>query len=169
MITFPLWKMMNENRSYSLVSKYCVLAAVLIMHIISCLTFTGMRELTLSSSPRVCAQSLSPVQLCDPMDCSPPTSSVHGTFQARYWSELPLLQGIFWTQGSNSCLLCLLYWQVSSLPLSHRGSPFSSLSTVQFSHLVVSDSLRTHESQHARPPRPSPTPGVHSNSRPSSR
>ena len=33
---------------------------------------------------------------------------------------------------------------------------------------VVSDSLRPHESQHARPPCPSPTPGVHSDSRPSS-
>ena len=32
----------------------------------------------------------------------------------------------------------------------------------------MSDSLRPHESQHARPPCPSPTPGVHSNSRPSS-
>ena len=31
----------------------------------------------------------------------------------------------------------------------------------------MSDSLRPHESQHARPPCPSPTPGVHSNSRPS--
>ena len=40
---------------------------------------------------------------------------------------------------------------------------------VQFSRLVVSDSLRPHESQHARPPCPSPTPGVHSGSRPSSR
>ena len=30
----------------------------------------------------------------------------------------------------------------------------------------MSDSLRPHESQHARPPCPSPTPGVHSNSRP---
>ena len=38
----------------------------------------------------------------------------------------------------------------------------------QFSHSVVSDSLRPHESQHARPPCPSPTPGVHSDSRPSS-
>ena len=38
----------------------------------------------------------------------------------------------------------------------------------QFSRLVVSDSLRPHESQHARPPCPSPTPGVHSDSRPSS-
>ena len=42
-------------------------------------------------------------------------------------------------------------------------------SSVQFSHLVVSDSLRPHESQHARPPCPSPTPGVHSDSRPQSR
>ena len=39
---------------------------------------------------------------------------------------------------------------------------------VQFSHSVVSDSLQPHESQHARPPCPSPSPGVHSDSRPSS-
>ena len=38
--------------------------------------------------------------------------------------------------------------------------------SVQFSCSVVSDSLRPHESQHARPPCPSPTPGVHSDSRP---
>ena len=41
-------------------------------------------------------------------------------------------------------------------------------SSVQFSRSVVSKSLRPHESQHARPPCPSPTPGVHSNSCPSS-
>ena len=41
-------------------------------------------------------------------------------------------------------------------------------SSVQFSRSVVSDSLRPHESQHARPPCPSPTPRVHSNSCPSS-
>ena len=40
--------------------------------------------------------------------------------------------------------------------------------SVQFSRSVVSDSLRPHESQHTRPPCPSPTPGVHSDSRPSS-
>ena len=38
----------------------------------------------------------------------------------------------------------------------------------QISCSVVSDSFRPHESQHARPPCPSPTPGVHSDSRPSS-
>ena len=40
--------------------------------------------------------------------------------------------------------------------------------SVQFSRSVVSDSLRPHELQHARPPCSSPAPGVHSNPRPSS-
>ena len=44
----------------------------------------------------------------------------------------------------------------------------SKYSSVLFSRSVVSDSLRPHESQHTRPPCPSATPGVHSNSRPSS-
>ena len=42
----------------------------------------------------------------------------------------------------------------------------SGLSSVQFSRSVVSDSLRPHESQHTRPPCPSPAPGVHPNSCP---
>ena len=41
--------------------------------------------------------------------------------------------------------------------------------SVQFTCSVVSDSLWPHESQHARPPCPSPSPGVHSDSHPSSR
>ena len=48
----------------------------------------------------------------------------------------------------------------------HHASQFSSL---HFSRSVVSDSLRPHESQHARPHCPSPTPRVHSNSCPSTR
>ena len=43
------------------------------------------------------------------------------------------------------------------------------IQSVQFSHSVLSDSLRPHESQHARPPCPSPTPRVHPNSCASSR
>ena len=39
--------------------------------------------------------------------------------------------------------------------------------SVQFSRSVMSDSLRLHELQHARPPCPTPTPGVHSDSHPS--
>ena len=42
------------------------------------------------------------------------------------------------------------------------------ISSVQFSCSVLSDSLRPHESQHTRPPCPSPTPGVHPDSHPSS-
>ena len=55
---------------------------------------------------------------------------------------------------------------IQSCPTLHLESGFSS---VQFSRSVVSDSLRPHESQHARPPCPSPTPRVHSNSCPSNR
>ena len=46
---------------------------------------------------------------------------------------------------------------------------FKNISSVQFSCSVVSDSLWPHESQHARPPCPSPTHGIHPNSCPSSR
>ena len=56
--------------------------------------------------------------------------------------------------------------------LQHQGSKASILqcciSSVQFSRSVVSDSLQPHESQHTRPPCPSPTPGVHSDSCPPS-
>ena len=41
-------------------------------------------------------------------------------------------------------------------------SMYHQFSSVQFSHSVMSDSLRPHESQHARPPCPTPTPRVHS-------
>ena len=59
---------------------------------------------------------------CDPTDCSPPGSSVHGILQARTleWVAHFLLQGIFLTQGSNPSLL---HWQEDSLPLSHLGNP----------------------------------------------
>ena len=43
-----------------------------------------------------------------------------------------------------------------------------SISSVQLSCSVMSDSLQPHESQHTRPPCPSPSPGVHSDSHPSS-
>ena len=48
--------------------------------------------------------------------------------------------------------------------LAHFGDEFfvSFSVAIQFSGSVVSDSLRCHELQHARPPCPSPTPGVHS-------
>ena len=54
----------------------------------------------------------------------------------------------------------------SHLSLSVQFSSVAQFSSDQFSHSVVSDSLQPHESQHARPPCPSLSPGVHSDSRP---
>ena len=51
-------------------------------------------------------------------------------------------------------------WRVMICDLGQRQRGINS---VQFSHLVVSDSLWPREPQHARPPCPSPTPGVHPN------
>ena len=79
-----------------------------------------------------------------------------------------LLQEIFLTQGSNPHLLCLLHCQAGSLPRTPLEKPQKCFSSVQFSHSVVSDSLQPHESQHTRPPCPSPTPRVHSDSHSSS-
>ena len=64
------------------------------------------------------------------------------------------------------------FWMVSfSLSANILSSSFLFVfcfSSVQFSCSVVSDSLRPHEPQHTRPPCPSPTPRVYSNSHPSS-
>ena len=94
--------------------------------------------------------------LSDPTDCSLPGSSVHGIFQARV---------LEWGAIAFSDLWHYLY--------NARYRIFKTLQNTilflvsQFSRSVVSDSLRPHESQHTRPPCPSPTPGVHSNSCPS--
>ena len=58
-----------------------------------------------------------------PMDCSPPGSSDHGGSPGKNTGvgSRTLLQGIFLTQGSNPCLLCLLHWQARSLPLASPG------------------------------------------------
>ena len=62
--------------------------------------------------------------LCDPLDCSPPGSSVHGIVQARILERVAISS----SRGSSqfrdrTCLLNLLHRQVDSLPLCHLGSP----------------------------------------------
>ena len=87
------------------------------------------------------------------MDCSMPSFPVH--------HQLPDL-----TQNHA-------HWIGDAIQPSHSLSPFllppsvfPSISSVQFSCSVMSDSLQRHESQQARPPCPSQTPGVYSNSCP---
>ena len=64
--------------------------------------------------------------------------------------------------------MSLIQWMDEQTWYIHTMECYLAISSVQFSHSVVSDSLQPHESQHTRPPCPSPTPGVHSDSRPSS-
>ena len=83
------------------------------------LTATGLQIFFSFSCVIVCALvAQSCLTLCDPMNCSPPASSVHGILQAGMGCHF--LQGIFPSQGSNPHLLhCrwILY------RLNHQGSP----------------------------------------------
>jgi len=87
------------------------------------------------------------------------------------WMQLPrelpgLFSGYSWSdQHGNPVLHRAFHFPLSPFQFSALSLPWVS---VQFSHSVMSDSLRHHESQHARLPCPSPTPEVHSDSHPSS-
>ena len=64
---------------------------------------------------------------------------------------------------NNHSFLCYTWYSLESFKCMITAA------SVQFSSIAQScPTLRPHELQHARPPCPSPTPGVHSNSRPSS-
>ena len=62
--------------------------------------------------------------LCDPMNCSPTGSSVHGILQARIleWVAMPSCRGSSQPRG-GTCLLHLPCWQAGSLPLVPPGKP----------------------------------------------
>ena len=122
--------------------------------------------------------------LCNPMDCSTPGLPVyHQLLESNqthvHWvsdaiqpshplsfPSPPALslfqhQGLFkWVSSSHQVA------KVLEFQLQHI---YIYISSVQFSHSVVSNSLRTHGLQHTRPPCPSPTPGPYSNSCPLSR
>ena len=72
-----------------------------------------------------CAHAQLCLTLCDPMDCSPPGSSVHGISQASIleWVAISFSRGSLQTQGSNPHLLHL---KADSLPLCYLGSPLES-------------------------------------------
>ena len=100
--------------------------------------------------------------LCDPMDYSPPVSSLPGILQARILGWLP-----FPSPGDLPHTVIKPASPALAGGFFTTEPPGSPEFMVQFSS-VASDSLRPHESQHARPPCPSPSPGVHSDSHPSS-
>ena len=91
--------------------------------------------------------------LSDPMDCSPPGSSVHGIFQARV---------LEWGAIAFSVPLLGMYPEEENMSLKR----YTHSNVHQFSCSVVSNSLWPHGLQHARLTYPSLTPGVYSNSCP---
>ena len=83
-------------------------------------------------------------------------------FRIRKFSNL-------WNVVQDEKSFPVLEYQGQSRIRSKNGSQLWSiklLSSVQFSHSAVSDSLWSHEPHHARPPCPSPTPRVYQNSCP---
>ena len=78
----------------------------------------------------------------------------------------------YWITGVPYIYWRLIHYQICDWQIFFSSSLILTVSvhssSVQFSRSVVSDSLQPHELQHARPPYPSPTPRVHSNSCPSS-
>ena len=124
-------------------------------------------------------QSLSHVRLCNLMNSSTPglpvhhqlsefnQTHVHGvsdTVQPSHSLSFPSPFAANPSQHQN-----LFQWVNSSHEVAKvQGLIMLFFSSVHFSRSVVSDSLRPHESQRARPPCPSPTLRVHSDSRPSS-
>ena len=73
-------------------------------------------------------------------------------------------RGIYKTAIHHSAVFYEMFLLVGAYNIRH---PKVKCFSVQFSRSVMSNSLRPHESQHARPPRPSQTPGVYWNSCPS--
>ena len=70
----------------------------------------------------LCVQSC--LTLCNPMDYSPPGSSVHGIFKARILEQVAIsFPGDFPNPGMELLSTCLLHWQVDSLKLSHLERP----------------------------------------------
>ena len=79
------------------------------------------------------------VSHCDPMNCCLPGSPVHGILQAMIleWVAMPSSRGIFWLQGSNLHLFCLLYWQA--------GGVFTTSTTYGPKMFVIRDLLKLPE------------------------
>ena len=73
--------------------------------------------------------------LCNPMDCSPPGSSVHRILQARIleWVAMPSSWGSSQPKDQTR-VSCLLHWQAGSLPLAPPGKPLSGHSQKKCAH-----------------------------------
>ena len=89
-------------------------------------TFLTLRTQFLQTSLCVFAKWFqSYLNICNPMDYSPPGSSVHEILQARIleWVVMPYSSGSSWLRGGTHISLCFLHRQASSVLLAPPGKP----------------------------------------------
>ena len=121
----------EKNIFKPLFQKDCFLSYCLIMytHFYSCPSWEHHWYdiyLIKAHFPLLLFQLLSHVQLfCDPMNCSPPGSSVHGIFQARIlkWVAISFPRESSQPRNQPLRVSCMQILQADSLPLSYQGSP----------------------------------------------
>ena len=117
--------------------------------------------------------------LCDPIDGSPPGSPIPGILQARTLEWVAISFSSAWKGKGKVKLLSHVRLFMTPWTAAYQTPPSMGFSkqeywsgvlfktSVQFNSVAQScPTLRPHESQHARPPCPSLTPGVYSNSCP---
>ena len=122
-LSFPHMVKLGLSRYYRKIISSLRTMRVFILYSIS--LFISYFEHIKNPCVFVCTAQLCPT-LCNPMDCSPPSSSVHGVFQARRNTAVgshSFLEDIFPTQRSNHSLQ---YCRQILYHLNYRGSPRAS-------------------------------------------
>ena len=131
----PLWANLYFLSGYFFKTKNCIDIILDLHTVVSNNTKTYLVYFAKFLNMLCCAKSLSCVRLCDPMDCSPPGSSVHEDSPGKNTGVgfHAILQGIFPTQESNPSLL---YCRQILYHLSHQGSTSFSIATCKNNSVI---------------------------------
>ena len=111
--------------SFWYIVPFIILKRLTLSLLVLCASKSILFEIKIVTSACVHGKSLqSRLTLCNPVDCSPPGSSVRGILQARMleWVAMPSSRGSS-SPGDQTHVWYLLHWQVGSLPLVPPGKP----------------------------------------------
>ena len=111
--------------SFWYIVSFIILKSLTLSLLVLCASKSILFEIKIVTAACVRAKSLqSCLTLCNPVDRSPPGSSVHGILQARIleWAAMPSSRELSWPRDQTH-ISYLLHWQVGSLPLVPPGKP----------------------------------------------